>query len=258
MTTAELTALMSDLKQIGERFCAGEAEVARTFLTAPHEPQDHVQWLRHQCLRELRGPGLLARPHSRTAWFIDHVNNGLPVAESREGRAELERQLEQMREEFTHFRLYADILEDVTGEPVRMADLAALSLPSDKRLEELRNRLIAENEELADLAFGFTEGGGAGIFYAAAALESDDPLLLRMKVAGRIIYDDEVGHGVGNASDVKLALSTEADFIRVRSMVIEISQERLRMRAEMHGIAFSEERIQEITDGKIEALKPLN
>jgi hypothetical protein len=258
VTTTELTALMSDLTRISERFCAGEAEVAQTFLMAPHEPRDHVPWLRHQCYRELHGPGLLYRAHSRTEWVIDNVNKGMPVAETSDGRAEFERQLRQIREEFTHFRLYADILEDITGEPVRMADLAGLSLPSDRRIEEMRGRLITEDERLAQLAFGFSEGGGAGIFYAAAALETDDPLLLCIKEAGRIIYDDEVGHGEGNASDVELALSTEADFLKVREMVIEISQERLRMRAEMHGIVFSEERIQEITDGKIEALKPLS
>ena len=249
--------MMSELSHFVERFAAGEAEVARTFLTAPHEPADHVPWLRHQCYRELRGPGLLKRHQSRTDWVIENVNSGLPAAESREGRAEFDRQLGQIREEFAHFRLYADILEDITGSPVLMRDIEGLELASDRRVEEVRARLMADDQHLAHLAYGVVEGGGAGIFHAAAALETDDPLLGRIRDAGRAIYDDEVGHGENNAGDVAASLSAEGDFEKLRAMVVEISQERLRMRAEMFGIEISEERIVEITDGKIEPLAPL-
>ena len=251
--------MMSELAAFGERYWAGEAEVARTFFTARHEPQDHVPWLRHQCYRELRGPGLLKRPHSRTDWVIENVKSGMPVAETREGRAEFERELGQIREEFTHFRLYADLLEDITGSPVLMRDIdGGLKLPSDQRIEKLRDRLMTDDKRLALLAYGVTEGGGAGIFYAAAALETDDPVLGRIRDAGRVIYDDEVGHGTANAADVAESVSAESDFAKLRAMVVEICEERLRMRAEMYGIELSEERIAEITDGKIEPLAPLS
>ncbi len=249
--------MMAELAAFGERFWAGEAEVARTFLTAPHEPHDHVRWLRHQCYRELRGPGLLKRHQSRTDWVIENVNSGLPAAESREGRAEFDRQLAQIREEFTHFRLYADILEDITGSPVLMRDIEGLKLLSDRRVEEVRARLMTDDKHLAHLAYGVAEGGGAGIFHAAAALETDDPLLGRIRDAGRVVYDDEIGHGSDNAGDVVASVTAEGDFERLREMLVEICQERLRMRAEMFGTEISEERIAEITDGKIEPLAPL-
>ena len=188
MTETTTETMMRELTRLGECFWAGEAEIARDFLSAPHEPRDHVHWLRHQCYRELRGPGLLKRPHSRTQAVIDNVLGGLSMAETRAGRAELEYQLEQIREEFTHFRLYADILEDITGEPVLMRDLEGLKLPSDRRIEEMRTRLMAEDAKLARLAYSFSEGGGAGIFHAAATLDTDDPLLLRVKEAGRTVY----------------------------------------------------------------------
>ncbi len=250
--------MMSELAAFGERFWAGEAEVARTFLTAPHEPHDHVRWLRHQCYRELRGPGLLKRHQSRTDWVIASVNDGLRVAEDREGRAEFERQLGQILEEFTHFRLYADLLEDITGEPVLMRDIEGLELASDRRVEAIRKRLMDGDQHLAHMAYGVAEGGGAGIFHAAAALETDDPLLGRIRDAGRVIYDDEVGHGSDNAADVAKSVTAESDFAKLRAMIVEICQERLRMRAEMYGIEISEDRIAEITDGKIELLAPLS
>ena len=109
------TGLMRELAELGEYFWAGESEIAKTFLETAHEPKDHILWLKHQCLRELRGPGLLLRPGTRAAWFINIVQAGLPDAETPEGREEIEYGMAQLLEEFTHFRLYADILESITG-----------------------------------------------------------------------------------------------------------------------------------------------
>ena len=143
MTTTTAADMKAEIRALGQCFWAGEAEIARNFLTAPHQPADHVHWLRHQCYRELRGPGLLKRAHSRVQWIIDNIGNTLPAAESKEGRDEFEYQLESLRQEFTHYRLLADILEDVTGEPVLMSDIDGLRLPSDDRIEAMRSRLIA-------------------------------------------------------------------------------------------------------------------
>ena len=253
-TTATIADMKAEIRALGQRFWAGEAEIARNFLTAPHAPADHVHWLRHQCYRELRGPGLLARPHSRVQWIIENIGDSLPAAESREGRDELEYQLESLRQEFTHYRLLADILEDVTGEPVRMSSLDGLRLPSDDRIEAMRARLIAENERIAHIAYSFAEGGGAGIFHAGAALDTDDPLLLRVKHACRIVYDDEVGHGEHGAEAAESALDTEEELALLRRMLMEICTERLRMRSEMYGIEPDEARIAEIANGRIDPL----
>ena len=253
-TTATAEELKARIRELGLRFWAGEAEIARDFLTAPHEPADHVHWLRHQCYRELRGPGLLRRDHSRVEWMIDNIRAGLPVAESREGRDVLEYQLESLRQEFTHFRLFADILEDITGEPVRMSDLDGLRLPGADRVEATRSRLIGENERIAHVAYNFAEGGGAGIFHAGAALDTDDPLLLRIKRASRIVYDDEVGHGEHGAESVESELHDPADLEALYEMLLVIGAERLRMRSEMYGREPDEARIAEIAAGGIEPL----
>ena len=255
-TTAELSELMTNLNNLAQSFWAGEAEIAREFLMAVKNPKNHTRWLQHQCYRELRGPGLLDRPSSRTHWIVNNIADGLPAAETVEGRILLQYQLHQIAEEFDHYKLYADILEDITGEPVSMEAISNLSLPSDKVIEALRVKLYAENERLARLAYDFTEGGGAGIFYAQGALETTDPLLLRIKAAGRYIYDDEVPHGQNGVSGIEKNLTDIHDFKAIREMILEICRERLRMRAEMHGTTMSEARIDEITAGKIEPLKP--
>ena len=256
-TTATIADMKAGIRALGQCFWAGEAEIARNFLTAPHEPADHVHWLRHQCYRELRGPGLLKRAHSRVQWIIDNIGDSLPAAESKEGRDEFEYQLESLRQEFTHFRLLADILEDVTGKPVRMSSLDGLRLPSDDRIEAMRSRLIAENERIAHIAYSFAEGGGAGIFHAGAALETGDPLLLRIKHACRVVYDDEVGHGEHGAEAAEAALETEEELETLRRMLMEICTERLRMRSEMYGQEPDEARIAEIANGHIDPLPAL-
>ena len=254
MTTTTAADLKAEIRALGQRFWAGEAEIARNFLTAPHEPADHVHWLRHQCYRELRGPGLLERPHSRVEWLLVNVRDTLPAAESKEGRAEFEYQLESLRQEFTHFRLFADILEDITGEPVRMRALKGLRLPSDDRIEAMRSRLIAEDQRIAHIAYNFAEGGGAGIFHAGASLETDDPLLLRIRRASRIVYDDEVGHGEHGVEAAENALDAEEELAVLRRMLMEICMERLRMRSEMYGLTPDETRIAEIANGQIAPL----
>jgi hypothetical protein len=250
------TDMMTELAKMGEFFWAGEAEIATKFFEGVNEPKEHIHWLKHQCYRELRGPGLLHRSDSRTDWFINDVKQGLPTAETRQGRADLEYGLMQILEEFTHFRLYADILEDITGEPVMMSDLVGLTLPSDKKLEEIRSRAMGKDTKLAHMAFSFTEGGGAGIFYAAAVFETEDPLMKRISNAGKAIYNDEVGHYEHNSDGVELAFETKDEFETLKAMLIEVCQERLRMRSSMYGDPISEERIQEITDRKIVPLKP--
>lgn len=257
MATTELTDLMADLKGLWLSMQAGEAEIALDFLNAPHQPKDHVHWLRHQCMRELRGPGLLERPKSRTRWLVDNITAGLPAAETNEGRIELQHQLHHIAEEFDHYKRYADILESITGEPVRMDDIRGLKLPGDKIIEDLRTRLFADDECLAKLAYEFTEGGGAGIFYAQATIESDDPLLLQIKAAGRSIFDDEVPHGEYGVEGVASSLTSAEEFAKFREMVVEITKERLHMRAEMHGTTISDERVQEIIDGKIAPIESL-
>ncbi len=254
MTTTTAADMKAEIRALGQCFWAGEAEIARNFLTAPHEPADHVHWLRHQCYRELRGPGLLERPHSRVRWIIQNVHDKLPAAESKDGRDEFEYQLESLRQEFTHYRLLADILEDVTGESVRMSDIDGLRLPGDDRIEAMRSRLIAEDERIAHIAYSFAEGGGAGIFHAGAALETDDPLLLRIQHACRVIYDDEVGHGEHGAEAAENALDTEEELLTLRRMLLEICPERLRMRSEMYGQEPDEARIAEIANGHIDPL----
>ena len=243
MTTTTAADMKAEIRALGQCFWAGEAEIARNFLTAAHESADHVHWLRHQCYRELRGPGLLKRAHSRVQWIIENVHDTLPAAETKEGRDEFEYQLESLRQEFTHFRLFADILEDITSEPVRMNTLVGLRLPSDARIEAMRSRLIAEDERIAHIAYSFAEGGGAGIFHAGAAIETGDPLLLRIQRASRVIYDDEVGHGEHGVEAAENALETEEELDALRRMLMEICTERLRMRSEMYGIEPDETRI---------------
>ena len=107
---------------------------------------------------------------------------------------------------------------------------------------------------LGELAIAFTEGGGSSFFYVGRNI-GGDPMSDQIAEACRVVFNDELEHGEHGARDLEEALETEAEWASVREMVIAICQQRLRMRYEMFGLPIDEERIAEVTDGKIEPLR---
>lgn len=253
--TQTVDAIAEDMARIAKYFWAGEAEAATNFFAQATKPEDHVRWLRHQCYRELHGPGFLARQGSTIERFVAQMQQGLPAAEDRATRAAFERDMGAMVEEWNHFRLYADILEDITGKPVLMKDLLDAEYPEAQKLEKLRERLRSNPGDrlVTDVAFTYAEGGGAGIFWASAQIGGND-LYDRIAAASKSIYDDEVPHGEHGEHLADTYLTTEAEWTRAREILIELSKQRLRMRTEMYGMPIDEQRIAEISEGKIEPL----
>jgi hypothetical protein len=68
------------------------------------------------------------------------------------------------------------------------------------------------------------------------------------------VYLDELEHGEHGALDLERELDSEEDWAKARDLIVQICQQRLRMRYEMFGLPIDEGRIAEITAGKIEPL----
>ena len=248
---AELAGEMTDLAQ---SFWAGEAEICRAFWGVPRTADEQARWLRLQVFKEMYGSGLHANPDGIIRGFLDDLRAGVEQLETRSDREEYDRSLRVLREEFAHFRLFADILEGVTGEPVKLGQLQAWQLDEDRRLRDVRQGFREREGRLGELAIGFTEGGGSSFFYVGRDLEGD-PLSAQIARACRVVFDDELEHGEHGARELDEALETEEEWAQVREMVIAICQQRLRMRYDMFGLPVDEARIAEITEGKIEPLK---
>lgn len=245
--------LAGELDQLAQCFWAGEAEICRQFWSVPRTAGEQAHWLRLQVYKEMFGSGLVGHPDGIIRAYIEKLALSLPNAQTKEQRGEFERDVRVLGEEFNHYRLFADILENATGEPVRLENLRGWQLPEDVKLQQLRQRVRESKGRVGEAAIGFTEGGGASFFYEGRSI-GGDPLSDQIAEACAIVFGDEAEHGEHGALTLERGLDTEEEWAEARSLVIAICQQRLRMRYEMFALPVDEARIAQITEGKIEPL----
>ena len=254
MDAQRKTELARGMTDLAQSFWAGEGEIAGTFWAVPRKPEEQVHWLRLQVFKEIYGSGLHANPDGIIRGFLDDLRADVERIETKADREEYDRNLRVLREEFHHFRLFADILEGITDEPVSLAGLRTWQLAEDRKLGEVRGKCRERDARLGAVAVGFTEGGGSSFFYVGREI-GGDPVSDQIAEACAIVFGDELEHGEHGAHELADALESEEDWAQVREMVVEICQQRLRMRYEMFGLPIDEGRITEITEGKIEPLR---
>jgi hypothetical protein len=234
--TAELTA---ELNATAERFWAAEASIARAFFSRSRTADEHARWLRVQVFKEMYGSGLFPGSGGIIMEMIEGIRSRLDGVRTVADRAAFERDLRVLREEFTHYRLFADALEEITGEPMDRASIKGWQPAQDKRLAEVRRACRERDAHLGALAVGFTEGGGSSLF-AEGRRATGGPADARAAQACEVVYQDELEHAEHGASGLVADLSTEAEWASVLGMLREVCEQRLRMRAEMFGLPLDE------------------
>src|SRR5262245_12791441 len=100
---------MVEIEDVVARFRAGEAEVARTFFSAPRPLEQHIKWLTEQVSRELRNLRGIAAGELTAE--VERVDRGL-------SREEIVAELREHYYEIRHYAMLADVLEGISGEPV--------------------------------------------------------------------------------------------------------------------------------------------
>ena len=253
MDAARKAQLGEEMKNLGRAFWSGEAEACRAFFSVPRTPEEHARWLRMQTYKELYGSGLSGSAKGIIRGILDQLQSDLEGVATREDRQEYERNLGFLREEFTHYRVFADALESIIREPVTLEAVKDWQLPQDRRLQEVRQHTRANEGRLGELAISFTEGGGSSLFYEGRKI-GGTPIEDEIAAACDVVFDDEVEHSGHGAQMLQQALETEDEWATVRDLVTAICQQRIRMRYEMFGLPIPEDRIQQVTEGKIEIL----
>jgi hypothetical protein len=199
------------------------------------------------------GSGLVGNPGGLIRAFLEELHDQVGNAETKEQRNELERSLRVLREEYNHFKLFADALETATGQPVSNESMQGWQLDEDKKLQSIRQRIREQEGAFGELAIMFTEGGGSAFFLVGRDIKGD-ALADQIAQACEIVYTDEIEHGEHGALDLERELDSEGDWAKAREFIIEICQQRLRMRYGMFALPIDERRITEITEGNIEPL----
>jgi len=235
-------------RRIGEvlqgvnRYWAGEAEIAATFFSQPHSADEHLYWLKSQMVRELGWPD----------GRLERTLQAYKAVERERDRHEVHALLQNAEEEYSHYVVLADIAESAAGRRVLPEEIMYnKDLAEWKALDKVRTR----EADWDNAVSGFHEGGGLGIYWTAMHLASmeDDPYREQIAAAMAMIYDDEIEHAArGFRSVVRVAATaTEETWQRVVEKVNQIGYHRVRMRNEQFGFPISEDRIQEIHEGKI-------
>ena len=253
MTEQEAREALEEISRYAARFWAGEAEIARAFFSQPRSREEHIRWLRLQCFKELYGSGLSASGKGLILELVDETVDGYQGLEKSVDRHAFLRTTEILYEEMKHYVVFADLLEELSGAVPEPEALKQHQLPEDLKLAEVRASFRGEARGLGVLASHFTEGGAAAIFREGMNSKGD-PISDRIAYACGQVYEDEVDHQDSGAQGLESAAQSPEDWARVREMVTEICMQRLRMRNEQFGFPVTEERLQEIAEGKIKVL----
>ncbi len=239
------------------RWWAGEAEVVRTYFSNPRTREDDLHWLTLQAAREL---GTVER-------LLQALPDDLARIETAVSRASLEASARSVYEEARHYRLLADIMEQIAGKRPDPRELLALSgcqhdrrghpdLPAMTAEVEVTRRLQETHGELADVALGFSEGAGAAIFYMGNRLlelpytsYSGDAVEKAIAEAMGIIFHDEMRHGPVHIPHIARAIRNDDDLETARHIITEKATAHLRLRNETFGYPLTEARMAEIDAG---------
>ncbi|MBI3767584.1 MAG: ferritin-like domain-containing protein [Deltaproteobacteria bacterium] len=219
-------------------YWAGEAEIVRTFLAKPHTLEEHLVWLRAQAYKE-SAPLLALTPPARERLLATGSFEQAGVSPS---------ETDRLADEWKHFRLIAELVEELTGTPLDPTALAPL--PEDQKLQEIRAVGRARHGLLGTACAAFTEGGG-GAMYAVLAELDGSRFETRVATIFRVICADEVRHGPMQIHAIAAAARDPSDWETAHTLVSAISRQRLRMRNEMFGHVLGPARLAEIDAGRI-------
>jgi hypothetical protein len=219
-------------------YWAGEVEVVQTYFRRPRSRAQDLSWLRAQAYKEARPfrelPRNLQEEFLQTGTLNRHP----------EGAAAGQRMAQEMR----HFWLLAELIAEFFG--VTIAPSEVLVLPADQQLQELRAAARAGGGKMERAVVNFTEGGGGAMFQMLSQLEGGE---FERKIASafKLIAAEEIPHGPMEIYSIARHAENESDWQRARTIVQEISRQRLLMRNEMFGYPLSQNRVGEIDAGKI-------
>lgn len=206
-----------------------EGEIARRFFAGRPGREAHLFWLRAQIWKELNPvDGFFNGIHRELA----KLTESFPRIERELDRHAFGFQLRQIVEEYEHYVLFADILEQVSGTKLDPAEL--VQIPEEKKLGDLRRGLVQSGSAIDKAAVLFTEGGGARLFREGAKVKGGD-LEARIAHAMGVIYADERDHFREGARECAALIGSPADLARMQAGIVAVSRQRVAMRSEMFG-----------------------
>ena len=237
---------------------AGEAEVVRTYWDSPVRTlETDLLWLRRQCFKEFNGKGL--GEHRDLGIFmgpLTEIMESFSKIDSGSGgvdRHHILDLIETIRDEFTHYCLFADVYDAIRDANTPPLDPHRIEVwDDDQHLTRMRIEHNHTHGKIGVRASHFTEGGYCTLFREGARLKGrggKDELIAN---ACQEIYDDEFSHMLAGIVGLDRAPMSETDYALLSDLVVDQLKARIRMRNSEFSYPLSEKRIEAIYSGDIE------
>ncbi len=245
-----------NLRRLVERaapFWAGEQEVVWTYFQSPQRTKEtDLLWLKRQCFKEIWGSGIGDKHKGLFQGPVAYLGDVFPKIDRGVDRHTVLSVIDDLRSEFYHYCLFADIYDFISGSTLNPQQL--IGWAADDKLAQLRYEYKAKRGPLGHFASRFTEGGYCSMFVAGMRLAGTGELNDRIATACKHVYNDEIGHM--RLGFVGLAQQTlaPAEWDEVAEMVHQILLQRLYMRNEQFSSPLSDTRIRAIDAGDIEPM----
>lgn len=249
-----VSARLERLISVSAPYWAGEAEVVRTYWDSPvRTVRTDLDWLRRQCIKEFNGTGagdyrnlgILLGPCVEIQEKFDLIDRGFP-------RHDVLALMDLMRDEFSHYVLFADVYDAMRPEGVAPIDPGQFEAWAEEdEFRALRHRQTAEHGAIGLRACKFTEGGYCALFREGMALAGRGGFDDMIAEACRQVYEDEFGHMLAGIVGLDDEGWSDAEF----ALLEELVTAQLALRVPGRNVQFSrpvsDARIAEILAGKI-------
>jgi rubrerythrin len=229
------------LTRIANGYRVAEERIISAYFKKHRSKSDHLHWLKAQAFKE----------YSAIKPIFTAVAGLYPEVDREVDRHDFEELTEKLADETKHARLVMDLLQELTGKRITVADL--IWLPQDRKLAKTRSRfsksyatllhgdgairgreIRRRGEEIERAAITLTEGGGGALYRVCSKLNKNG---IERKIARvfKEILRDETEHKEAGARSLASLVKTDAAFKRAAQIICEISSQRLRMRNEQFG-----------------------
>ena len=241
------------LVDLAAPYWAGEAEVVWTYFQSPSRTTEtDLVWLRRQCFKEIWGSGVGDKKKGLFQGPVAYLSEVFDKIDREVDRHAVLDVIDDLRTEFAHYCLFADIYDWLSGEKLNPHMLRGWR--SDDELARLRYEYRERRGRLGYFAVRFTEGGYCSMYSAGMRLAGSGQLGDRIAQACEQVYTDEIGHMRAGYVGLAEQQLSAAEWQEIADMTRAILVQRLHMRNEQFSYPLSAERIRAIQAGDIEPL----
>jgi hypothetical protein len=238
------------LVDLAAPYWAGEAEVVWTYFQSPNRTTDtDLGWLRRQCFKEIWGSGVGDKKKGLFKGPVAYLSEVFDKIDQDVDRHAVLDVIDDLRTEFSHYCLFADIYDFLSGEKINPQTLEGWA--ADDELACMRYAYREQRGRLGYFAVRFTEGGYCSMYSAGMRLAGSGDLSDRIAQACEHVYNDEIGHMRSGYAGLARQQLSSAEWEEIADMVRKILLQRLHMRNEQFSYPLSLERIQAIQAGDI-------